>query len=68
MGDWNTILDLNIEQGERSGLVTNKLDKKYVQEFIGRLNLIDKFRGKHPMENRQVEAPLVSFLATLTEH
>ncbi len=47
MGDWNAVLDPNLDRGAISS-GTNTLDARYFREFVQRLDLADKFRERHP--------------------
>ena len=46
-GDWNAVLDPNLDRGGTSS-GTNSLDAQYFRRFVKRLDLVDKFREKHP--------------------
>ena len=47
VGDWNAILDPNLDRGAISA-GTNTLDARYFHEFIEWLDLVNKFRERHP--------------------
>ena len=47
VGDWNAVLDPNLDRGAISA-GTNTLDARYFREFVQRLDLVDKFRERHP--------------------
>ena len=43
VGDWNTILDPNLDHS-RTSSGANTLNAWYFREFVERLDLVDKFR------------------------
>ena len=45
--DWNAVLDPNLDRGASSA-GTNTLDARYFRKFVERLDLVDKFRKRHP--------------------
>ena len=45
--DWNGVLDPNLDRGAIN-VGTNTLDARYFREFVERLDLVDKFRERHP--------------------
>ena len=47
VGDWNPVLDPNLDQGGSSS-GTNILDAWNFCKFIERLDLVDKFRERYP--------------------
>ena len=47
VGDWNAVLDPDLDRGAISA-GTNTLDARYFREFVERLDLVDKFRERHP--------------------
>ena len=47
MGDWNAVLDPNLDRGATS-TGTNSLDARYFREFVQKFDLVDKFRERHP--------------------
>ena len=67
VGDWNAILDPNLDRGAISA-GTNTLDARYFREFVQKLDLIDKFRERHPNKiawtwtGRGASAQLYSYL------
>ena len=67
MGDWNAVLDPNLDRGAISA-GTNTLDARHFREFVERLNLVDKFRERHPNKiawtwaGRGASAQLYSYL------
>ena len=67
VGDWNAVLDPNLDRGAISA-GTNTLDARYFREFVQRLDLVDKFRERHPNKlawtwtGRGASAQLYSYL------
>ena len=67
MGDWNTILDPNLDRGASSA-GTNTLDARYFREFAKRLDVVNKFRKRYPNKvawtwtSRGASAQLYSYL------
>ena len=67
MGDWNAVLDPNLDRGAISA-GTNTLDARYFRDFVQRLDLVDKFRERHPNKiawtwtGRGASAQLYSYL------
>ena len=67
VGDWNTILDPNLDRGASSA-GTNTLDTRYFRKFVERLDLVDKFCKRHPYKvawtwtGRSASAQLNSYL------
>ena len=65
VGDWNAVLDPNLDRGASS---TYTLDARYFHEFVERLDLVDKFRERHPNKvvwswaGRGASAQLYSYL------
>ena len=53
VGDWNAAKDPMIDQG-RARKDINNLDVKYFREFLGRLDLIDGFRERHPSKKEWI--------------
>ena len=47
VGDWNAILDRNLDRGAISA-GTNTLDVRYFRKFVERYDLVDKFCERHP--------------------
>ena len=47
MGDWNAVLDPTFDGGATSE-GTNILNARHFREFVQRLDLVDKFRERHP--------------------
>ena len=67
VGDWNAVLDPNLDRGAISA-GTNPLDARYFRDFVQRLDLVDKFRERHPNKivwtwtGRGASAQLYSYL------
>ena len=67
VGDWNAVLDPNLDRGAIS-TGTNTLDARYFRDFVQRLDLVDKFRERHPNKiiwtwtGRGASAQLYSYL------
>ena len=67
VGDWNAVLDPNLDRGATSA-GTNPLDARYFREFVQQLDLVDKFRERHPNKivwtwtGRGASAQLYSYL------
>ena len=67
VGDWNAVLDPNLDRGAISA-GTNTLDAWYFRDFVQRLDLVDKFRERHPNKKawtwtgRGASAQLYSYL------
>ena len=67
VGDWNAVLDPNLDRGAISA-GTNTLDARYFRDFVQRLDLVDKFRERHPNKivwtwtGRGASAQLYSYL------
>ena len=47
VGDWNAVLDPNLDRGAITA-GTNTLDARYFHDFVQRLDLVGKFRERHP--------------------
>ena len=46
-GDWSDVLDPNLDRRAiRAG--SNTLDARYFSEFVELLDVVDKFRKRHP--------------------
>ena len=64
VGDWNAVLDPNLY----SSAGTNTLGARYFRDFVERLDLVDKFRERHPNKiawtwtGRGASAQLYSYL------
>ena len=67
VGDWNAVLDPNLDGGAISAS-TNPLDARYFCDFVEQLDLVDKFRERHPNKiawtwiGRGASAQLYSYL------
>ena len=67
MGDWNAVLDPNLDRGAIS-VGANTLDARYFCKFVERLDLVDKFRERYPNKvvwtwtGRDASAQLYSYL------
>ena len=67
MGDWNAVLDPNLDRGATS-TGTNSLDARHFREFVQKFDLVDKFRERHPNKvvwtwtGRGASAQLYSYL------
>ena len=67
VGDWNAVLDPNLERGAISA-GTNTLDARHFRKFVEQFDLIDKFHERHPNKNawtwtgRGASAHLYSYL------
>ena len=66
VGDWNAVLDLNLDRGAISA-GTNSLNARHYRDFV-RLDLVDNFRERHPNKiawtwtGRGASAQLYSYL------
>ena len=67
VGDWNAVLHPNLDRGAISA-GTNTLDARHFHDFVQRLDLVDKFRERHPNKiawtwtGRGASAQLYSYL------
>ena len=67
MGDWNAVLDPNLDR-EAITAGTNTLDARHFCDFVLSLDLVDKFRDRHPNKiawnwtGRGASAQLYSYL------
>ena len=67
VGDWNAVLDPNLDRGAIT-VGTNTLDARHFCDFVQRLDLVDKFRERHPNKiactwtGRGASAQLYSYL------
>ena len=67
VGDWNAVVDPNLDRGAIT-LGTNTLDARHFRNFVQRLDLVDKFRERHPNKiawtwtGRGASAQLYSYL------